>query len=204
MGTPLFIRNPHALRLTEEGVLFRQYAMQMMELADRSVDEVRELHEGLHGTLYLATVEGNAPYLISEWIAGFHRLHPRVTFDLWNGNSDDVTARTMRGLSELGLVVAPYNAEGLKGLPVGQEPWAAIMSAEHPLAGQPGDTIPLAQLADYDLIVPSRQSRQQEIGSWFSSIGKTPRVVCRMSNTVNAFELAGHGVGIAIYPASTG
>lgn len=204
LGAPLFIRNPHALRLTEEGQLFRQYAMQVLELVDKSVDEVRELHEGLHGTLYLSTVEGNAPHLLSEWVAGFHRLHPRVRYDLWNGNSDDAIMRVMRGLSELALIVAPYNAEGLTGLPVFREPWVAIMAADHPLADAYGEEIPLAALHAYDLIVPSRQSRQQEITGWFASIGDTPRILCRMSNTLNAFELAEHGVGIAIYPASLG
>ena len=204
LGAPLFIRKPHALRLTEEGQLFRQYAAQVLELVDKSVSEVHEIHQGLHGTLYLGMVEGNAPHLISEWIAGFHRLHPHVQYDLWNGNSDDVTTRVMRGLSELALIVAPYNPEGLKGLPVYQEPWVAIMAADHPLAALPGEELSLASLHGVDLIVPSRQSRQQEISSWFAASGEAPRILCRMSNTVTAFELASQGVGVAIYPASSG
>lgn len=204
LGVPLFIRKPHALRITEEGQLFRQYAQQVLDLVDKSVDEVRELNQGLHGTLYLGMVEGSAPHLLSEWVSGFHKLHPHVQYDLWNGNSDDVTTRVMRGLCELALIVAPYNPEGLQGLPVWQEPWVAIMSGSHPLASRPGDELPLALLADENLIVPSRQSRQQEIGSWFAGIGQTPRVVCRMSNTLNALELAEQGVGVAIYPESQG
>lgn len=203
LGVPLFIRSPHALRLTEEGQLFRQYAMQMLDLADKSVDEVRQLHQGLHGTLYLGMVEGNAPHLISQWIAGFHALHPHVQYDLWNGNSDDVTTRVMRGLCELALIMAPYNEEGLEGLPVYHEPWVAIMSAEHPLAALPGNEISVASLHGYDLIVPSRQSRQQELSGWFAQLGETPSILCRVANTVNAFQLARAGVGVAIYPAST-
>lgn len=204
LGAPLFIRNPHALRLSEEGQLFRQYAMQVLELVDKSVSAVREMNQGLHGTLFLGMVEGNAPHLISQWIAGFHVLHPHVQYDLWNGNSDDVTTRVMRGLSELALIVSPFNPEGLEGLPVFSEPWVALMSADHTLAAYPGDELPLTMLRDYDLIVPSRQSRQAEISSWFAQLGETPRILCRMSNTINAFELAMQGVGVAIYPASTG
>ncbi|MDO5143522.1 MAG: LysR family transcriptional regulator [bacterium] len=204
LGAPLFIRQTHALRLSEEGQLFRQYALQVMTLVDQSVSGVREMHQGLHGTLYLATVEGNAPHLISEWIAGFHALHPHVQYDLWNGNSDDVTTRVMRGLSELALIVAPFNTEGLDGLPVYREPWVAMMSSDHPLAAYPGDALPLAMLRDEQLIIPSRQSRQLEIGEWFTRIGIVPHILCRMSNTINAIELAMHGVGVAIYPASNG
>jgi len=149
-------------------------------------------------------VEGNAPHLVSEWIAGFHREHPHVQYDLWNGNSDDVTQRVTRGLSELALIMAPYSTEWLEALPVYEEPWVAIMSPEHPLAQLPGDSLPLEALAGCDMLLPSRQSRQEEILHRFSHAGKTPRVLCRISNTINAFELAEHNVGVAIYPASQG
>lgn len=202
---PLFIRKPHALRLTEEGLLFKQYAIQLMDLADRSVEAVREIHQGLHGTVFLSTVEGNAPHLISQWIAGFHQLHPHVQYDLWNGNSDDVTTRVVRGLSELALIMAPYNTEVLRGIPVYEEPWVAIMSSAHPLAERPDDVLPLEALSGVDLLVPSRQSRQEEINSWFTRAGqKPPTVICHLSNTINAIELAEQNVGVAIYPASEG
>lgn len=203
LGAPLFLRKPHSLRLTEEGQLFRQYAQQMVDLADRAVDEVREMNQGLHGTLYLGMVEGNAPHLMSQWIAGFHALHPHVQYDLWNGNSDDVTTRVMRGLCELALIMAPYNEEGLQGLPVYREPWVAIMSENHPLASLPGDELSISALRDCGLIVPSRQSRQQELSGWFAQLGETPHILCRVANTVNAFQLARQGVGVAIYPASS-
>ena len=98
LGAQLFHRTPHMLKLTEEGVLFSQYAVQILELARRSAEGIRELHTGLTGTLYLASVEGHAPRLISEWIAGFHKLHPHVQYDLWNGSSDEVTDRVTKGL----------------------------------------------------------------------------------------------------------
>lgn len=204
LGTPLFIREPHKLRLTEEGELFKQYAQQILDLSEKSKEEVRLLHEGLHGTLYLGMVEGNAPYLVSEWIAGFHRLHPRVQYDLWNGNSDDVTMRIRRGLCELALIIAPYNTEELEGIPVYDEPWVAIMSKDHPFASLPGNKITPQQLVQCDLLMPSRQSRMEEITGWFAGLGTAPHVVCRMANTVNAFELAEQNVGVAIFPASQG
>ncbi|MDY5774914.1 MAG: LysR family transcriptional regulator, partial [Lachnospiraceae bacterium] len=76
LGVKLFIRNPHALQLTEEGQLFRQYAIQVIDLVNKSTEEIREMKQGLQGTLFLASVEGHAPRLFSEWIAGFHQLHP--------------------------------------------------------------------------------------------------------------------------------
>ena len=151
LGVPLFIRSPRGVTLTEAGVKFRQYALQIEHLSHQSIEVVKEMNKGLQGTLYVASVEGRAPHLISEWIAGFHKLYPHVEFNLWNGNSDDVLQRLQNGLCDLAVIVGPYNAENLDAQPVFDEPWVAMLPANHPLAKEPGDSIPLKKLAPYEL-----------------------------------------------------
>lgn len=202
LGARLFLRKPHALQLTEEGVLFRQYALQVLDLVEKSAEDIRDMKKGLQGTLYLASVEGHAPHLFSKWIAGFHTIYPHVQFNLWNGNSDEVTNRIMKGLSDLAIIMEPYNAEGLDAVHVYTEPWIAMIPVHHPLAALPGNTIELEKLAPYDLIIPSRASRLQEINSWFAAAGCKPKVLCRIAHMLNAYELTEQNVGIAIYPAS--
>ena len=71
LGTKLFIRNPHKILLTHEGELFLQYANQILDLVNRSAEEVREVKEGLQGTLYIASVEGYGPQFFAETISSF-------------------------------------------------------------------------------------------------------------------------------------
>ena len=204
LGAPLFLREHHSLQLTEAGQLFRQYAQQILALPEKSAEQIREMEGGMRGTLYLAMVEGHAPNLVSRWVAGFHRLHPSVEFELWNGNSDDVCLRVARSLADLGVITAPYNAEGFHGVSVHREPWVAMIPPGHPLAQLPGDTVPMRSLLPYELIIPSRESRRQEILDWFARAGGdgTPRIRFRIAHMLNAYELTEQGVGIAIYPAS--
>ena len=86
LGTELFVRSPHKVTLTEEGELFLQYASQILDLVSKSEEEVREMREGLTGTLYIASVEGCAPRFFAEWISTFRKKHPNVQYNLWNGN----------------------------------------------------------------------------------------------------------------------
>lgn len=202
LGARLFIRKPHALQLTEAGTLFKQYAIQVLNLVDQSAEDIREMEKGLQGTLYLASVEGHAPRLFSKWIGGFHKLYPHVQYTLWNGNSDDVVDRVMKGLCDMAIIMEPHNAEGVDSLPVYQEPWIAMIPASHSLALQEGDTVALSDLASCDLIIPSRESRLQEITDWFGSVGEKPLIRCRIAHMLNAYELTREGVGIAIYPAA--
>lgn len=182
LDAKLFIRKPHALQLTEEGVLFRQYAQQILELVKKSSEDIREMEHGLQGTLYLASVEGYAPRLFSEWIAEFHRVYPHVTYNMWNGNSDDVVNRVMKGLCDLAIIAEPHNAEGVESISVYQEPWVAMIPAHHPLACADGAPVRLEELLPYELIIPSRESRLEEINSWFRDTGKKPIVRCRNYN----------------------
>lgn len=203
LGVKLFERKPHALQLTEEGALFKQYATQVLDLVNKSTEDIRERKRGLQGTLYLASVEGHAPRLYAEWIAAFHSLHPHVQYNLWNGNSDDVVNRVMNGLCDLAIIMEPHNAEGVESIPVYQEPWVAIIPADNPLAKQKEATVNLADLTPYELIIPSRSSRLEEINDWFRSTGK-PMIRCRIAHLLSAYELTRLGVGITIYPASAG
>ena len=167
LGADLFERSPQGLRITPEGNAFLQYARQIMDLAERSRAHVFEMAKGMQGTIDIASVEGHAPRLIAQWIAGFRKDRPGVGYSIWNGSTDDVIYRVTQGLSDLGVITAPFNADGMFSVPVFREPWTAMIPASDPLAKLPGDTISVSALRDRDLIIPSRESRFQEILNWF-------------------------------------
>lgn len=207
LGTPLFIREHHALTLTEEGVLFRDYASRIVSLADQSLEEMKDFGSGLSGTLYLAEVEGKGPHLMSGWISGFAKIYPGVQFSLWNGNSDEVVNRIRKGLSDVALIMRPYDPEGLHSMEVYSEPWVAMIPADHPLAKEVSKTgkdvpIQMKELNGCDLIIPSRDSRLREISDWMKPYGISPNIKARIANVLTAYELCKAGVGIAIYPAA--
>ena len=204
LGVRLFIRGKRHLELTEEGALLLRRALQMQELADKTRQEIASLREGMTGTIYLSMVKGRAPFLAARWIAGFREEFPLVRYNLWNGSSDDVLDRLHKGLADLAVIAAPYDTEHLEGFPVGQEPWAAMLHPDHPLAKEPGDTIPLSSLVGEPLIVPSRKSRIESIRRWFGEIGAEPQILCEMSNYMDAAALSSQGVGVSIFPQTVG
>lgn len=202
LGTPLFIRSPHKVTLTEEGELFLQYASQILDLVNRSEEELKEMKEGLQGTLYIASVEGCGPRLFAEWIATFQKKHPHVQYNLWNGNTDDVNSRVAKGLCEIAMITAPYNTEEFHVLPVYEEPWVAVIQKGHLLYSEENAPVKPKELLPYDLLIPSRESRKGEIDKWFEKTGQMPVIRGRVAHMMNAYELSLHGVGISIYPAS--
>ena len=167
LGADLFERTPQGLRITPEGNAFLQYARQIMDLAERSRIHVFEMAKGIQGTIDIASVEGHAPRLIAKWIAAFREGRPNVQYSIRNGSTDDVIYRVTQGLSDLGVITEPLNADGVFSVPVYREPWTAMIPASDPLAKLPGDTVSVSALRDKNLIIPSRESRLQEILDWF-------------------------------------
>ena len=202
LGVQLFIRGKRRLTMTEAGSLLYRRARQLLELSEQTQQEIHSM-DGLSGDLNISLVEGRAPYLLARWIAGFRSEYPHVAVHLWNGSGDEVIERLQHGLADLSLVAAPYNPELLEGFSVGREAWVAMMSKDHPLAGEPGTFLPLKMLVGQPLYIPNRRYRADSIRAWFGELGEEPVIAGDLSNYIDAVALAEQNAGICIYPMTT-
>jgi DNA-binding transcriptional LysR family regulator len=148
-------------------------------------------------------VEGSAPDIASKWIESFMRQYRDIKFRIMDGNSDELIERLRSGLIDLAVITAPCDQTLLNSFKVGEEKMTAFMSVENPLAKLPGDTVRLADLVGQPLIIPSRDAMADMIRKWFRTIGKQPRIICRMDNYLDVAALAGRDVGISIFPKTS-
>lgn len=200
LGVQLFVRGNRTLKLTDAGKVLLRRGTQLLDLADRTREEMTSLNAGLAGTLLIGMVEGRAPFLAADWIHGFMEEYPLVQYSLWNGSTDEVIEQIQRGSMEVGIIAAPYDSELLDGIHVGDEAWVALFSTKHPLVKENSSTLSLSQLIGEPLIVPHRQSRVRAIRNWFKEIDAEPKIVCEQSNYIDALALAKANVGISIFP----
>lgn len=203
LGSQLMIRGKRSVTLTEAGKLLYRRSAQLLDLAERTKSEIISMTEGLSGMLFLGIVEGKAPFMAAKWIAGFREEYPLVNFTLWNGGSDDIIAQLRKGTMEIGLIASPYDEEHLAGIPVGFEPWVAMIPEKHPLAADSEYPISLSELKDQPLIVPHRSSRVDAIRKWFRDAEIEPNIICELSNYLDALALVQAEAGISIFPQTT-
>ena len=71
LGVQLFVRGKRHLTLTAEGEVLLRRARQILDMEEKTVQEIVSMRNSMSGTLHLALVEGRAPYLAARWIAGF-------------------------------------------------------------------------------------------------------------------------------------
>lgn len=200
LGTKLFVREKKRLHITEAGRFFRQQAKQILALTDKTAEQVRQIGEGMAGTLYIGSIETAGPVLLPSWLEGFKARWPDVRYSLWSGNSDDVIERLEKGLVDVALIREPFNGEKFNAVHIADEPWSALIRTDHAISN--AGSLTLSQLSDEELIVPIRRSA--EIARWFSEAGMEAVISCQYAPLINGIILAEQGLGVAICPASAG
>lgn len=193
----LYDRTTHGIELTPEGQLLSQRAAELVELADKTENEVRYHSQELAGTIYVGAGELRAEGTLYRLFRGFRALHPRVRFDVYAATSDTIKERMDKGLVDVGLLVEPIELERYGFLRLGAtEDWVATMPIDHALAQR--DALGPDDLLGQPLILPRRLSMQGEVAHWFGELFDRIEVVAYTNLAGNAASMAREGVGVAL------
>lgn len=146
LGVKLFKRSDHNIYLTDEGILFRRRAQEIISLAEKAKSELLQEEETLTGTIPIGCGE---TYSIKE-LAGimneFQKKHSQVKFELYSSNNEDIKERMEQGHLDLGLLLEPVNITNYNFVRMGtKEQWGALIHNESKLASQdvirPGELV---------------------------------------------------------------
>ncbi len=199
LGVTLFIREKKRLHITDEGRFLKQQAEQILGLARKTKEQIAEMESGINGTLYIGSIETVGTLYLPQWISGFKSIYPKVRYNLWSGNSNDVIERLEHGLIDVALVREPFDKNKYESIPVINEEWIVLMNKSHALA-KDSRYISLEQLSHEELLVPTQ--RIDEISQWFNKKGLESNIICGFSPLMNAIVMAQNNLGIAILPES--
>lgn len=197
LGAKLFIRESRPLSLTDEGLLLRRRAEEILELVEKTQAEITAQEEQVEGTVSIGCGELASVKLLTELIAEFSQQHPLVSFDIYTANADQIKRRIDDGLTDIGLLLEPVDMECFEyiRMPV-KERWAALMPAGVPLARRAYVTA--GDLAEIPVIMPSRQKVHDEVASWFGSHYDKLQVIGVSNLSTNAALMVQAGLGYAL------
>ena len=189
LGVTLFRRDKHRISLTEEGLLLRRRAEEILLLSERTKEELRSQEGKLSGTVFLGSGELRSSRFLGMLVSDFHRIHPRVRFSLYSGNADNIKERIEQGLLDIGLVPEPVNLDRYDYVltPV-RERWGALLSASSPLAQK--EALSPQDLRDMPLILPQREIVQGDLAHWFGELWEKVDTVASGNLLYNQAALA--------------
>lgn len=165
-GVKLFERGTRKIALTNEGLLLKRRAEEILQLVDKTHLELIEQEEQVEGKITIGCGELTSVRYITNVIEEFKKQYPKVKYDIITAPADVVKDQIEKGLIDIGLLLEPIAVEKFdyKRLPI-KERWVVIMKAGDRLAKK--EKITASDLADVPLILPRRMNVQSELASWF-------------------------------------
>ena len=189
LGVQLFRRSKHRIILTEEGMLLRRRAEEIVALAEKTKEDLQHREEQLTGTVAVGSGELQSSRFLSQLLTAFQEKNPLVRFAIYSGNSDNIKERIERGLLDVGLLQEPVDITRYRFVrtPV-RERWGVLVREDSVSATK--QSVSPAELADMPLILPERESIQNELLNWFGPYAEGLRITATGNLLYNLASLA--------------
>lgn len=111
LGKKLFHRGSTSVSLTDEGMLLRKRAEDILAMADKTTEEFRELDNITGGEVHIGCAESYLIKHLAQAIKDFKEKYPLFRYHLTSGNTEQVAERLDRGLIDLAVIAEPPNLE---------------------------------------------------------------------------------------------
>lgn len=198
LETPLFKRGGHHITLTDEGILLKRRALEIIDLEERLIDEFKGNKELIEGTITIGCGEFAAVETLAKICKQFRQKYPMVQIAFHTATADIVSEMMNKGLVDIGMFLEPVDTEGFDYVRIkSSDHWVVGMCPDDPLAEK--EYITKEDLLEKPLILPERVNIQSELANWFGKDFKKLNIAFTSNLGTNAGVMAMYGLG---YPVS--
>lgn len=198
LGIELFIRKGKNIMLTDEGMLLKRRALEILNLEERTLEELKRTEEVIEGTVTVGCGEFAAVETLAKICKKYKEKYPLVQIAIHTATADTIYEMMNKGLVDVALFMEPVDTEGLD--------YIRIMDSDHWVVGMRPDDL-LAEkefiekqdLIGKPLILPERMGVQSELANWFGKDFSRPHISFTSNLGTNAGVMAANGLG---YPVS--
>ncbi len=197
LGTKLFSRKKHRITLTDDGMLLKQRAIEIVALEDKIHQDLSHQTGILSGTISIGSGETQAMNAVAKLAADFHQKHPQVQFEIRSGVADEIKDKIENGVVDIGLLSEPVDIGKYEFIHLkNKEQWGVLMTKDHPLAKK--ISISPEDLKNLPLIMAKREVVQNEIFNWFGEEYDHLNIVAHCDLLYNTEILVRNHVGAAV------
>ena len=198
LGVTLFIRSGKKISLTEEGILLKRRALEILNLEEKTLAELKGKEDVVEGNITIGCGEFAAVETLAEICKTYKEKYPLVQIVLHTATADAVYEMMNKGLVDIALFMEPVDTEGLDYIRITDcDHWCVGMRPDDPLAEK--EFIRKEDLIGKPLILPERVNVQSELANWFGKDFSKLQIAFTSNLGTNAGVMAANGLG---YPVS--
>ena len=193
LGRKLFTRHSFSIRLTDEGVLLRNRAEDLVSMADKITQEFITLDDITGGSIYLGLAESYQIRILARAIKEFRKQYPELHYHITSGDTEQVTEKLDKGLLDFSVLAELPDTARYDYLAFPQaDIWGLVFPASDPLAAKKAITVD--DLVGLPLFC-SAQSWQKDIPRWCGERMRDLRLEGSFRLSYNGSMFAMEGLG---------
>ena len=164
LGKKLFTRHSFSISLTEEGVLLRNRAEDLVSMADKIEQEFVSLDDITGGDIYFGLAESYQIRFLAREIREFKKISPGLRYHITSGDTEQVTEKLDKGLLDFAVICETPDERKYHSVPFPEADYfGAVFPANSPLSEK--DSVTAEDLAGLPLFC-SEQSWENDIRPW--------------------------------------
>ena len=164
LGKKLFTRHSFSIKLTDEGILLRNRAEDLVSMADKIEREFISLDDITGGDLYFGLAESFQICYLARAIHTFKQTYPGLRYHITSGDTEQVMEKLDKGLLDfVVLAETPDDSKYESLIFPDADVWGLVMPENDPLAKK--KAIRVDDLIGLPLFC-SEQSWEKDIPGW--------------------------------------
>ena len=117
LGKKLFVRHSFSIALTEEGVLLRNRAEDLISMADKIEQEFLSLDDITGGDLYFGLAESYQIRYLARELHTLKKAYQDLRYHITSGDTEQVTEKLDKGLLDFAVICETPNAAKYNSIP---------------------------------------------------------------------------------------
>lgn len=193
LGKKLFVRGSFSVHLTEEGMLLRRRAEEILDMVDKTTEEFKALGDVTGGDIRVGCAESDGMKCLARRVKVIREAYPRIRLHLYSGNTEDIAERLERGLLDFAVIAQEADLSKYNGLELPDaDIWGVVMRKDCMLAKK--ETVRVDDLLGLPLIC-SRQGMTEDYPRWFGEKVDALNIAATFNLAYNAGILVREGMG---------
>lgn len=135
LGKKLFLRHSFSIELTDEGMLLRKRAEDLLSMAEKITTEFSAMDDVIGGNIYLGCAESYQIRHLARVIKHFKQQYPDFHYHITSGDTEQVTEKLDKGILDFAVIVEEPDYEKYNVLKMpDSDRWGVVMPASSKLS----------------------------------------------------------------------
>ncbi len=197
LGKQLLIRGNRRVTLTEEGMILRKRAEEILELVKKAEDEISQTDDIIAGDITVGAGETDGVRFLTRAAQELQKDCPLVHFHIISGDVITVIENLDKGLIDFGLIFGKIDESKYEYISVPyRDTWGVMMRRDSPLAKS--KSITAKDLEGLPLIVSRQALQKSELREFLSGNIDKINVAATYNLLFNGSLMVDEGMGYAI------